>query len=1317
MKMSDNQTNSAPNSPPHVPEFDSDLLSDSVSFSNHADPLTKFSILHFNCKNSIQLTHEALTQTQHTVIGLQEPWFNTHSLAFPQHPSWHRISAYDYFPKSWSDRPRVCMYITKRIPTNQIIILPSLSDIILAVEIKDHQAQKTKLKIISWYNPPGSARGFMSLEHWLSRHHQRLIPTVLLTDSNLHHQLWNPPGYSVTDAQAKKLIALCSSNGLKLASPRGVATRFSTNTQPTTIDLIWSSWNLTKNILCCKVLTEGISSDHFPLEIVLNLSIIPSTESHISFKIADLDTDRFHRYIKSHLTLLPPDYATPSEINEAASMISDIILRAAQDQGRKVKTKHNRHKAWWDKERLTPILKNRNRARRWMLTSNLPEAHRCYAEWQRYFKDQVLKAKFNHWKSFLANCSGVETFKAFRYVKPNTSSEIAPLRKNDGSIATHKSEQASVLFHGTSVAQAEADLSDIPSNFWDCFTSTTNTYQNLEIHELKGIVKNLPSKKANGDDCLSNELIKLALPAFEFEFCRLVNACFRHGFFPNVWRNAITVIIRKHGKDSYSEAGSYRPIALLSCLGKVLEKVITNRLTYWAETCRVIAPGHMGGRRIHSTDDALLILTSWIKEKWRRNQIVTALFLDVKSAYPSVHRERLWHTLSRHNCPLYLLNMIRDFLSERTTNIRLQDFLSDRFDIENGLPQGSPLSVILYIIYNSSLLSKYTIDPSSNVISLGFIDDVVHLVSSTSVDENLTELDIQAKKSLDWGRTHGAIFDKKKAQLIHFTTKRKVVSPNFSFGEVTLEPKQVVKWLGVWFDTKLLFNHHIQQMKKLGEFTINQLQRLSKCYSGLSSREVKKLIITVLIPRILYGSITWLTTRNFTKANRVLESLQHSAQRLILGAFRGTSSEMLEHDSYMLPFHSIAAKSHHKFLLKRLTAPDFHPTHRFINFEMTLKARKHKGPIQDVLHFEVLQTLTRDRIETIFAHSFGPWTPPLGSLHNLNLSKEEAVEKIKQQLKEESNNNSIVIFTDGSVSPEGGGAAAASTTMSLQQTISQSCRHSNHEAELIGIRLAAQLTSTLLKNQRTFAQDVAIFSDNQGVLRLIHDAPRATTGQHIIINIRSIFRTLPENLQLKFYWTPGHAGITLNEEADTLAKEATKKQDEGIFLPSSLGSLKQEVNKAFNVKWLTLKPGKNRYRTKPKDIAKSLLDLERGRSSAIFQLRAGHSPLNAHLFRRDLIDSPLCDHCKKIESTDHFLLYCSRFKKARREFRLNLKKEKIKVNWNNSIKLLDSPQVFSLLSDFILRTKRFVHFHTYKEQKHDKGSRGDISGSGSNPIV
>lgn len=126
----------------------------------------------------------------------------------------------------------------------------------------------------------------------------------------------------------------------------------------------------------------------------------------------------------------------------------------------------------------------------------------------------------------------------------------------------------------------------------------------------------------------------------------ILNRCLTLAYFPKTWKTATTVL-RKNDKPDYFGPGAYQPIALLSCLSKVFETIISKRLTYWAERTNSIAPGHMGGRWLRSTEDAGITLLTWIKNKRRQALIVTGLFLDVNSAFPSVHTTRMWNHLLR----------------------------------------------------------------------------------------------------------------------------------------------------------------------------------------------------------------------------------------------------------------------------------------------------------------------------------------------------------------------------------------------------------------------------------------------------------------------------------------------------------------------------------------------------------------------------------------------------------------------------------------------------------------------------------------------
>jgi hypothetical protein len=305
----------------------------------------------------------------------------------------------------------------------------------------------------------------------------------------------------------------------------------------------------------------------------------------------------------------------------------------------------------------------------------------------------------------------------------------------------------------------------------------------------------------------------------------------------------------------------YRPIALLSCLGKIFESIITKRITFWAENNNLLAEGHFGGRASRSTNDANLFLTSWVRQKWREKKIVAALFLDVKLASPSVIKEKLVETMKKHNAPTYLSAIIFNILSNRSTSLKMEYYLSPSFQLCCGLPQGSPLSPILYIIYNSLLLIKNYLNLHQNSILLGFIDDVTHVVADKDLESETRSLVNEGACSLIWGKQHNTILDRRKANFMIFSHCKLEIRP-FNFGNIALPNSVSVRYLGIILDNKLLFKMHLDKVKKCGEQSANQLVRISRCSYGIGLQQSQTLLISVLCSCILFGSFIWATSRN-----------------------------------------------------------------------------------------------------------------------------------------------------------------------------------------------------------------------------------------------------------------------------------------------------------------------------------------------------------------------------------------------------------------------------------------------------------------------
>lgn len=1011
---------------------------------------------------------------------------------------------------------------------------------------------------------------------------------------------------------------------------------------------------MTKHKPMCKTLTDTFGSDHQALQIS-----IPKEKNHEPImrntaNLKTLDPVIYQMTVENQLSCFPSTFETEEQVTSSITQITDILTEAFHKQGKMVKDTKHRQKTWWKEDLLRPLIRNRNRARRWMILSHLPEAEACYWSWQVHVKREIEKLKRKHWRSFRANTENNLTFKALSYTLPNTTGSVAPLYRNDRTVATDKEEQAELLFFGTSVALTECNLTDTRPN--------SITHQGLFLlipaHEVETIITSLPTKKVKGQDDVPNELLKLAKSQLSPILAEVFNYCLKTSFYPPQWKVAITAIIRKHGKEDYSEPGAYRPIALLSCISKVFESILTRRIAYWAETNKILAEGHTGGRRQHSTDDAFVMLTTWIKSKWRQGFIVSGLFLDVKSAYPSVHRDRLIHTLRHHECPEYLVKLIHNFLSSRTTKLRLGDFLSQSFEVKDGLPQGSPVSVILYLLYNSNLMINQPISLTSQRISIGFIDDITHLVANKDIDQNIVDLEREGRRSLRWGKTHGAIFDNRKAQLMHFTHK-KHAEPPIKLGDQTIEATKELRWLGLWLDPKLNFSLHISKMQQRGKATIAQLQRISHCYWGLSSRETRKLITTVLKPRILIGSIAWLTTRNQGKVEKIFNSLQNAANRLILGAFRSSPIKIMNHDTDTIRFFDLAVRAHHHFIYKRLSAPSTHPTRKLIEHALRVTTKTHQDSIQMLIGRESLLMTSGERLETIEPYPTPPWDTPLGEIENLGLDKESAAKKIQLQVTEETEQGSMVIFTDGSYLQEtGGGAAIALETSTKHASYGSVNGITNYEMEGIALSIALNhYIDAIETNNAPRNHTVAIFSDSQSALHLMNNPLTMRTAQYIARYIQELIQHLSPDHTVRLYWTPGHHDVSLNEKADEMAKVAAETEGERNILPFSISCTRHHVKQTFNTRGG--EADRVGFKTTGKRIAEVFDTMEKGQTAAIFQLRSGHNPLNQYLARIGATPSDRCKHCGRKETPVHFLLYCPKYSKERRRYRNALKEAEI----------------------------------------------------------
>jgi hypothetical protein len=249
----------------------------------------------------------------------------------------------------------------------------------------------------------------------------------------------------------------------------------------------------------------------------------------------------------------------------------------------------------------------------------------------------------------------------------------------------------------------------------------------------------------------------------------LFRASLEEGILPDQWRHAKIIPLKKPNKENYSVAKAWRPISLLSTLGKVLEAVVAERISHAVETYGLLPTNHFGARKQRSAEQALMLMQEQIFAAWRGRRILSLVSFDVKGAYNGVCKERLVQRLRARGILEDLLRWIEAFCSNRTATIQVNGQASEMRSLpQAGLPQGSPLSPILFLFFNADLVQQ-RIDCYGGAIA--FVDDFTAWVTGPTAESNRHGIEEIINKALDWEGRSGATFEAEKTAIIHFTRK------------------------------------------------------------------------------------------------------------------------------------------------------------------------------------------------------------------------------------------------------------------------------------------------------------------------------------------------------------------------------------------------------------------------------------------------------------------------------------------------------------------------------------------------------------------
>ena len=741
---------------------------------------------------------------------------------------------------------------------------------------------------------------------------------------------------------------------------------------------------------------------------------------------------------------------------------------------------------------------------------------------------------------------------------------------------------------------------------------------------------------APGEDTVVYDMLKHLPENAKIFLLKIINKIWDTGILPKSWKISLIIPVKKPNKNS-TDVSSYRPIALTSCICKLMEKMINIRLIWYLEKNNLISPFQFGFRINRSTLDPLLRLSNQIQQGFANHKQTIGVFFDLEKAYDTTWRQGIIRELCKLGIKGNLLKFLINFLTDRFIKVKVGNKISSPFKQEEGVPQGSILSVALFSIAINNVLS--TISPPVNG-SL-FVDDLAIYCTSYDAVSACKYLQTAIDNISKWADENGFKFSPQKTVAVRFTRSRRLeVIPSLKLKDNILPYEDQVKFLGVIFDKGLNWSPHIKKLKEEVKKSLNILKVVSSFDWGADRQSLLRLYNSLCRSKLDYAcQIYSSAAKSHLKELDVVHNL---GLRICTGAFRTSPVESIYVDAGELPLDLRREELGLRYI-NRIKSSSQNPSLKVLgscNMSLFQKPRSSK-PFQIRLNEDVENSaLKRQKIEEILYPNFPPWLlPTLNVCPKLLTKKNTSTEECKAKFLAhdcEAHAGHVKVFTDGSKTSEGAGCAVYVNDTVYQAKLPSMA--TTFTAELTAITKALDLF--LDRREKEYV----IYTDSYSSILALREFnsfnPLVRKAQEWLFKQHSKFK-------IHFCWIPSHVGIQQNEIADSAARDAISDPD--IILTRTKiphTDLKEPIREYILDKWQKrwmspLLVNNRKYRKIRPSVAhwSSPFHGNRRSEKILTRLRIGHTRVT-HSFLLEGSSPPECEHCHVQLTVEHILVDC-----------------------------------------------------------------------------
>ncbi len=412
-----------------------------------------------------------------------------------------------------------------------------------------------------------------------------------------------------------------------------------------------------------------------------------------------------------------------------------------------------------------------------------------------------------------------------------------------------------------------------PAQTEKCTNQPKFTLRHTNEEDVEKLIRGLSDATAVGVDGISPRVLKAAIKPLSVIIAKLINKSFAHGCFPDKLKVAKVSPIFKTG--DRTDPGNYRPISVLPTISKIYERIVHSQLVSYLEKYSLLSNSQFGFRKHHSTETCILSMLDKIYRNLDQGKLGGVVFLDLKKAFDTVNHSILLRKLSSIGVSPHSLLWFQSYLYKRVQSTKIEGVSSSQCEVKHGVPQGSILGPLLFLIFINDLNQIIELCGTSM-----YADDTALFYFADDLEELKVSLQYDMQTISYWMRENRLSLNVAKTKLMLVGSRVRLTrAGNFTIslnGEM-LESVTSFKYLGMILDPQLHFHSHID---RLVDKTTARLGLLYKTRWLFDQATALMLYKSIISPHFDYGSVLYEVAPQYQLKR--LQVIQNAAARLIL---------------------------------------------------------------------------------------------------------------------------------------------------------------------------------------------------------------------------------------------------------------------------------------------------------------------------------------------------------------------------------------------------------------------------------------------------